>query len=93
MNPKSSFILIIKLLKKKVKLDSYPIESFIKSNLKDPAVQSKIFSGAMGPSNMQSFYFKATENFDKEDITIATIVTSDRFPVLGRLATRYKGKV
>lgn len=55
-------------------------------------VQSKMFGSAMGPSNIQPFFIKATHEFDNEDITIATIVTSDRFPVLGRLATRYKGK-
>lgn len=50
-----------------------------------------MFAGAMGPSDIQPFFIKATEKFNEEDITIATIVTSDRFPVLGRLASRYKG--
>jgi hypothetical protein len=45
----------------------------------------------MGPSDLLPYFSLATEKFDDQDITIYTIVTSDRFPVLSRLATRYKG--
>jgi hypothetical protein len=45
----------------------------------------------MGPIDLRPYFSKATEIFYNEDITISTIVTSDRFPVLSRLATRYKG--
>jgi glycosyltransferase-like protein LARGE len=57
----------------------------------DPVVKSKIFSGSMGPSDINLFYYKAEEEFEQDDISITTIVTSDRFPVLSRLATQYKG--
>ncbi|KAK4519358.1 putative PHD type zinc finger protein with BAH domain-containing protein [Mucor velutinosus] len=59
----------------------------------DPIFQSKVFSGAMGPSNVQPYYYKASERTEGEDITISTIVTSDRFPVLSRLASRYQGPI
>lgn len=55
-------------------------------------MQEKAFASALGPSDLQPFYLKASEIFEQEDITLSTIVTSDRFPVLSRLATRYKGK-
>ncbi|KAL9552376.1 hypothetical protein MBANPS3_003787 [Mucor bainieri] len=59
----------------------------------DPVFQSKVFSGAMGPSNVQPYYYKASETTEGEDISISTIVTSDRFPVLSRLASRYQGPI
>ncbi|KAG1180303.1 hypothetical protein G6F70_000467 [Rhizopus microsporus] len=54
---------------------------------------SKVFSDAMGPGKVIPYYFKATDTFDSEDISIATLVTHNRFPVLSRLATRYKGPI
>ena len=59
----------------------------------NPIFQSKAFSGAMGPSNIHPYYYKATKNIKNEDISISTIVTSDRFPVLSRLASRYQGPI
>ncbi|KAI8391620.1 glycosyl-transferase for dystroglycan-domain-containing protein [Radiomyces spectabilis] len=47
----------------------------------------------MGPSNLRPYYFKAETSFDKEDITMATLVTQNRFKVLSRLATHYKGPI
>jgi hypothetical protein len=54
---------------------------------------SKVFSDAMGPSKVIPYYFKAQAPFDAEDITIATLVTQDRFPVLSRLVTHYRGEL
>lgn len=56
-------------------------------------VLSKVFSETMGPSKVIPYYFKATENFDNEEVTIATLVTYNRFKVLSRLASHYKGPV
>lgn len=56
-------------------------------------VLSKVFSETMGPSKVIPYYFKATEKFDKEEVTIATLVTYNRFAVLSRLASHYKGPV
>ncbi|KAI8364744.1 glycosyl-transferase for dystroglycan-domain-containing protein [Radiomyces spectabilis] len=47
----------------------------------------------MGPSNVTSYFYKARNRMDPEDITMATLVTRDRFPVLSRLATHYKGPI
>ncbi|CAO3644971.1 unnamed protein product [Cunninghamella blakesleeana] len=56
-------------------------------------ILSKIFSDAMGPSKVIPYYFKATETFDQEEVTISTLVTHNRFKVLSRLASHYKGPV
>ncbi|KAF7721348.1 hypothetical protein EC973_004848 [Apophysomyces ossiformis] len=56
-------------------------------------ILSKVFSEAMGPSKVIPYYFKAEESAHHEEVTIATLVTHNRFKVLGRLATRYKGPV
>ncbi|KAG1148935.1 hypothetical protein G6F37_011515 [Rhizopus arrhizus] len=56
-------------------------------------ILSKVFADAMGPSKVIPYYFKATEALDSEDVTIATLVTHNRFPVLSRLATRYQGPI
>ncbi|KAI8877117.1 glycosyltransferase family 49 protein [Backusella circina FSU 941] len=47
----------------------------------------------MGPSKVIPYYFKASNEFEQEDITISTLVTHNRFKVLSRLATRYKGPI
>lgn len=54
-------------------------------------VLSKIFSEAMGPSNLKPYYRRASVSVEKNDITMATLVTRNRFKVLSRLATHYKG--
>lgn len=45
----------------------------------------------MGYDNVTPYYFKASAINKKEDITLATLVTRNRFQVLSRLATNYKG--
>ncbi|KAI7861520.1 glycosyl-transferase for dystroglycan-domain-containing protein [Spinellus fusiger] len=47
----------------------------------------------MGPSHLTPYFFKAQTAFDQEDITMATLVTRNRFNVLSRLATHYKGPI
>lgn len=59
---------------------------------------SKAFSHSMRPNRVIPFYFKASGpsmdgTLAKEDITLLTIVTSNRFSVLGRLAKRYQGPI
>ncbi|KAI8975511.1 glycosyl-transferase for dystroglycan-domain-containing protein [Mycotypha africana] len=56
-------------------------------------IVGKVFADAMGPSKVIPYYFRASEHFEQEDITIATLVTHNRFPVLSRLASRYKGPI
>ncbi|KAG8825562.1 hypothetical protein FRB91_001033 [Serendipita sp. 411] len=52
----------------------------------------------MRPSKVVPFYFKAVGTksngeFQREDITILTIVTSNRFSVLAKLVKRYQGPI
>ncbi|KAH8548664.1 glycosyl-transferase for dystroglycan-domain-containing protein [Umbelopsis sp. PMI_123] len=47
----------------------------------------------MGTANVTPYYFKASKEIDVNDITISTLVTHDRFPVLARLVNNYKGPV
>ncbi|KAI8375636.1 glycosyl-transferase for dystroglycan-domain-containing protein [Choanephora cucurbitarum] len=56
-------------------------------------VLSKVFDETFGPSKVIPYYFKATEKIDHEEITMATLVTRNRFKVLSRLASHYKGPV
>lgn len=58
---------------------------------------SKAFDSSMQPNKVIPFYFRAIGtngrgSFQKKDISILTIVTSNRFHVLGRLAQRYQGR-
>ncbi|KAJ6576833.1 glycosyltransferase family 49 protein [Mycena sp. CBHHK59/15] len=54
---------------------------------------SKAFATSMRPSNIVPFFYRASGMFDKEDITITTLVTSNRFHVLARLVERYPGPI
>jgi hypothetical protein len=60
---------------------------FLKENL----FLSRAFSQAMQPSKIIPFYYRASGTFPRDDITIATLVTSNRFEVLARLVQRYQG--
>lgn len=52
---------------------------------------SKVFSQSMHPSKIVPFFYRASGDFDKEDITITTLVTSNRFKVFAALAKNYQG--
>ena len=60
--------------------------------LSEEIMKSKIFSSSMGLDNVTPYYFKASHIVNAQDITLATLVTRNRFHVLSRLATNYKGK-
>lgn len=45
----------------------------------------------MGLDNVTPYYFKASAEMKSQDITLATLVTRNRFKVLSRLASNYKG--
>lgn len=53
------------------------------------------FSSSLQPSKVIPYYYRAsgpdTPGFNKEDITITTLVTSNRFKVFERLVERYQG--
>ncbi|KAG5639472.1 hypothetical protein H0H81_001594 [Sphagnurus paluster] len=52
---------------------------------------SKAFSTSMRPSKIIPYFYRALGNFDNEDITITTLVTSSRLQAFGRLVERYQG--
>jgi hypothetical protein len=54
---------------------------------------SKAFSGSLQPNNILPFHYRYTGRFDQDDITIATLVTMDRFPVFAKLVEKYAGRV
>jgi len=54
---------------------------------------SKVFSEAFQPSKVIPYYFKAEKTPKAEDITITTLITSNRFEVFDRLVTHYQGPI
>ncbi|KAI8078874.1 glycosyl-transferase for dystroglycan-domain-containing protein [Halteromyces radiatus] len=62
------------------------------STMRETFIMSKIFADAMQPSQLTPYYYKA-KTIKMTDITMATLVTRDRFPVLSRLASNYKGPI
>jgi hypothetical protein len=54
------------------------------------------FASSLQPSKVIPFYYRASapdqHDFNKEDITITTLVTSNRFKVFERLVERYRGE-
>jgi glycosyltransferase-like protein LARGE len=53
---------------------------------------SKAFAQSMQPNKIVPFFYKATGDFDKEDITITTLITRNRFKVFARLVQEYQGE-
>lgn len=53
---------------------------------------SKAFSNSMRPSKTIPYFYRASGNFDQDDITITTLVTSNRFNAFSRLVERYQGE-
>jgi hypothetical protein len=53
---------------------------------------SKAFGESLQPSKVIPYYYRATNSIPKEDITITTLVTSDRFKVLAALVQKYQGQ-
>lgn len=53
------------------------------------------FGSSLQPSKVIPYYYRASDpdrvDFNKEDITITTLVTSNRFTVFERLVERYQG--
>ena len=56
----------------------------------DPLL-SRAFPRLMHPSRIIPCYYRATGNFENDDITITTLISSDRFSVFRNLVRRYKG--
>lgn len=56
----------------------------------DP-ILSRAFPRLMHPSRIIPYYYRATGNFENDDVTVTTLISSDRFPVFRNLVRRYKG--
>ncbi|GBE81042.1 glycosyltransferase family 49 protein [Sparassis crispa] len=54
---------------------------------------AKAFAGAMHPTRIIPFYYRATGKIEEEDVTITTLVTSNRFKVFRQLVERYQGPI
>ncbi|KAG0251087.1 hypothetical protein BG011_007863 [Mortierella polycephala] len=54
---------------------------------------SKVFSTAMQPSKVIPYYYRAEGVFDKEEVTITTLITENRFGVFKKLVRNYRGPV
>ncbi|KAI8366566.1 glycosyl-transferase for dystroglycan-domain-containing protein [Blakeslea trispora] len=67
--------------------------SDMQHQLSEQLVKAKIFSSSMGLDNVTPYYFKASHAMEAQDITLATLVTRNRFHVLSRLATNYQGPI
>ncbi|KAH9485472.1 LARGE xylosyl- and glucuronyltransferase 2 [Psilocybe cubensis] len=56
-------------------------------------VLSKVFANSMRPSNIRPYFYRAKGSFEKDDITITTLITSNRFKVFARLVEKYRGPI
>ncbi|KDQ55119.1 glycosyltransferase family 49 protein [Jaapia argillacea MUCL 33604] len=64
------------------------------SDLVDESVfLSKLFSQSMHPSDVVPFFYRASGRVDKEDITITTLITSNRLDVFKRMVEAYRGPI
>jgi hypothetical protein len=68
--------------------DRYSDDGFAMS---ESTFLSKAFSSSMHPMKIFPYFYKASESFEEDDITITTLVTPNRFEVLRKLASRYQG--
>ena len=62
-------------------------------SIRDETLLSKAFSEAMHPMRIIPFYFKSSNDIDPDDVTITTLVTSNRFRVFQQLVERYRGPI
>jgi hypothetical protein len=53
---------------------------------------TKAFSQSMRPSNIIPYFYRATGVFHQEDITVTTLITSNRLKVFAELVQRYQGQ-
>ena len=59
--------------------------------IREETFLSRAFSQSMHPTKIIPFFYKASGPIDEGDVTITTLVTSNRFPVLRKLVDRYQG--
>lgn len=54
---------------------------------------SKVFAESLQPTQVIPYYFRAQGIPQKEDITITTLITANRFKIFDRLVSHYKGPI
>ncbi|TFK23936.1 hypothetical protein FA15DRAFT_743291 [Coprinopsis marcescibilis] len=59
----------------------------------DDILFSKAFSTSMRPSHVVPYFYKASGPFAEDEVTITSIITSDRLDVFSRLVERYQGPI
>ena len=52
---------------------------------------SKAFSQSLHPTRIIPYFYRASGVFEQDDVTITTLVTSNRFRILKQLVERYRG--
>ncbi|KAI0789296.1 glycosyl-transferase for dystroglycan-domain-containing protein [Abortiporus biennis] len=81
---------------------SWPSESLAKfsddsgskyTSVSEHTIISKLLAQAFHPIKLVPYYRKASSTFDTQDVTITTLVTSNRFKVFKQLVQRYQGPV
>ena len=53
---------------------------------------SKAFMTSMRPSNIKPYFYRAKGHFEGDDVTVTTLITSNRFEVFPRLVEKYQGR-
>lgn len=54
---------------------------------------SKAFSNSMQPNNIRPYYFRATHDLNRNDVTITTQITLNRFEAFSNLVNKYQGEL
>jgi hypothetical protein len=57
--------------------------SMIPMDMTESLFLSKAFAQSMQPNRIIPFFYKATGNFDQDDIIITTLITGNRFNIFG----------
>ncbi|KAI0960766.1 hypothetical protein AcV7_000060 [Taiwanofungus camphoratus] len=65
----------------------------VRTPITEATLLGKAFAGAMHPTRIIPFYYRATGGVDEGDVTITTLVTSNRFRVFKQLVERYQGPI
>ena len=72
---------------------AYGLGSTDPVSLDEDLFLSKAFSNSMHPTKIIPYFYRATGSFEEDDITITTIITSNRFQVFSRLIEQYQGEL
>ena len=70
---------------------NYDLETADLIAIHESTFLSKAFSQSMHPTRIIPYYYKGLAPVDEEDLTITTLVTSNRYKVLKQLVDRYQG--